>query len=157
MDQEARNIAIQALQFLLLDSKLEGVRFRGTGFTLLFDPVRVEAGEIFLYLDSDWAILPEPLESEHTIAFTSQKETSAEQLAQLYSLNNKPITQVSVGTEIPHLIIQFENTQVFVVNGHDEQYESWEIGTALKEETADFTIVAIPGDRIAVWTPKDFR
>jgi hypothetical protein len=45
-----RATALKALALLLEGTSLDAVRFRGAGFTLLFVPLRVDAGEVYLYL-----------------------------------------------------------------------------------------------------------
>lgn len=156
MDNSARSSAIKVLAFLLEGTTIDAIRFREDHFTLLFFPIRVQAGEIYLHLDSRWKILAKQRTFESDVGAPEQITVAEEQLLQLYSLRDTHIVAVTLGAVQPDLIIEFEDGRIFILNGHDEEYEAWELGTAIKTREADFLIVATPNNGLAVWTPESF-
>jgi len=48
--------------------------------------------------------------------------------------------------------LTFSNGQTLVLNGSDTYYESWAIDIGLAPHRADATIVAVPGDELAVFS-----
>jgi hypothetical protein len=156
-DTMIRATAIKALSFLLEGATLDAVRFRGEGFTLLFTSLRVDAGETYLHLDADWQIAAPASAATTTPVLVASAMTPPQQLVALYGLHTTAIRLVMLGAPRPDLAITFEDGREFVLSGHHEHYECWELGTALTEPHEDFCIIALPNDRLMVSTPEGFE
>jgi hypothetical protein len=76
------------------------------------------------------------------------------ELGILNELSYTEIVDVKLGDTIPHLLFTFQNGKSLFVHGHDEQYESWQLGVSFQE--GEWLVVACPDDGIAVWCPDSF-
>ena len=63
------------------------------------------------------------------------------------------IVDAQLGVESPHLILTFDDGRILFINGHHDQYESWQLYAG----QGKLLIVAVPGDELAMWLPEDYR
>jgi hypothetical protein len=108
------------------------------------------------YLDSDWRIGAINPTAADISSLTASTMTPEQQLVALYGLHGTAIHSVMVGATQPDLTITFNDGRLLVVPGHHENYECWELGTAITEPTADFCVIALPNDRLMVIIPEGF-
>ncbi|WP_245671059.1 hypothetical protein [Pseudobacillus wudalianchiensis] len=72
-------------------------------------------------------------------------------------IRREKVIDIRLGDVSPHLIITLESEKVLFVNGHHPDYECWQLGDGGDYGGNDWLLIAVPGDRIAVWTPDDFN
>ncbi|SHG58515.1 hypothetical protein [Ornithinibacillus halophilus] len=71
-------------------------------------------------------------------------------------LRFKRIVDVTLGQDKPHLYLTLDSGEVLFVNGHNPDYESWQVEVHNNSNLDDvFQVVACPGDSLAVWVPED--
>lgn len=146
--------ANKLLEYLCLRAEVNGIRFGAVKQMLLYeDGTKHFKGQLYINLASRWTVfesrpLSFPLNEEEVSDF----ETEVEEITKLCSLRHKTIVNAELGTESPHLILTFNDGQVFFMNGHNDKYESWDLGVAFTDESCQ--IIAMPGDDIVFFTPK---
>jgi hypothetical protein len=134
-----------------MSTEISGARFGRSGFIILFEsyfPSRdVRFDELFLRVESRWALFPSPPqrlpEGEQDIPAWSLSE----QLSALAALVNQKVNDVALGPNCPHLLLKFDSGAYLIFNGHHERYECWELAT-IGGQPMEYRIVALPGDCI---------
>jgi hypothetical protein len=117
-------------------------------------PIR---GQTYLNLGSAWTIFdslpPAWPEREEDLPQISTEE----ELATLCRLRETIITDIFLGDEQPHLIMQLADGRFFFLNGHNDTYESWQLGVATYSDPGEmWMVVACPAGGVAVWAPENF-
>ena len=158
MKPEDKIWAETVIRHLIVGTKIDAIRFRNDAFTILFDTqtAHVMAGEIYLHLDSQWQTFDsQPAEFPQNTAekFAVSHE---EQLLLLYRLREHKITHAELGQSEADLSISFDNGNILFISGHDQLYESWELGTAIADTENSFIVVATPGGNVSTWCPASF-
>ncbi|WZP39631.1 hypothetical protein NM897_14550 [Planococcus maritimus] len=86
------------------------------------------------------------------------EELDDEDSFQLFLRNRREkVKDVWLGEESPHLYILLESGKILYVNGHDENYECWQLGDQSGYGDGNWLIVAVPGNEIATWSPEEFK
>ncbi|WP_159888733.1 hypothetical protein [Paenibacillus puerhi] len=161
MDNEDKKIADKVLKHLCLGARIDGIRFGGILQMLITDHDSNEyekgiKGQVYINLASRWCVfesMPATLpHNEDAIEDLTQEE----EIKLLCTLREKKIADIFLGESEPHLIITLDNGEVFFLNGHDEQYESWQLGVAFNPPNENWLVVACPDDTLAVWYPNYF-
>ncbi|MEJ9233189.1 hypothetical protein LAV79_28145 [Peribacillus butanolivorans] len=68
----------------------------------------------------------------------------------------KQIVEVPLHDDSPHLFLTFETGEVLFIWGHDDKYESWQLGFSNTSiDDGDWEIVACPNDGLAICGPED--
>ncbi len=147
--------ATRILRHLLLGEKPSGLRF-GTTQILFQAGAGKPNGEPYVNLASAWCTFPTrpeslPEDEADVPAFVSDEE----EYNCIISLRHKTVIDVEVCQPIPHLLITFDDNSVLYVNGHNQQYESWQAGQSFSGNET-WLVVACPGDSIAIWAPAQF-
>jgi hypothetical protein len=151
------DLANNLLRYLCQGAVFDGIRFGAVKQILLReDSPKQFRGQQYINLASRWCLFPSrpstfPLTEEDIEEFSCEDE----ELLALCGLRHKQIVECEFGKGSPHLILTFNDGQVFFMNGHNDKYESWELGVAHSNE--DWEIIAAPGDDIIVMVPKSFN
>ena len=158
MKDDDKKLAEDVIKYLCLNGEINGVRFGPTLQILLWGHDEGEkgiSGQVYLNVESKWCIY-DILPDEFPVSETDVEEMDRmKELEILNELSLIEIVDVKLGDHIPHLIITFQNGKSLFVYGHDEQYESWQLGVAFQDDT--WLVVSCPGDEIAVWYPNSFN
>ncbi len=80
-----------------------------------------------------------------------------ESIKRILEIRREEIVDISLGDTSPHLFITFKSGKVLFVNGYDKNFECWQAGDGEGYGGHEWLIVAVPGNEIAVWAPKDFQ
>jgi hypothetical protein len=152
LDVGDKQLAEAVIKYLCLNGEINGVRFGPSLQILLcgnYEHKKGITGQVYLNVESRWCIYDE-LPNEYPM-----KESDIEgldrvkELEILNELSYTEIVDVKLGGNIPHLILTFQNGKSLFVHGHDEQYESWQLGVSFQSDDS-WLVVACPGDGIAV-------
>lgn len=157
MDNKSKEFAESALNYILIGSQLDGVRF-GVGpgsFLIQFEHYSNKTpDEIWLNIESKWGVLSKGSanypKSEHEMNELSEEE----EYMFIFELRRDKVKSVRLGNPSPHLYIEFESGKILFVNGHHDSYECWQVGDGPIDQ--EWLIVAVPGDGIATWVPDSF-
>ena len=145
--------ATRILRQLLLGEQPSGLRFGMPQILFQSSPDKPK-GEPYVNLASAWCVFPSrPGRLPATEAEVSGPTSNEEEYLLIISLRNKTVVDVEVCHPVPHLLITFDDSSVLYVNGHNEQYESWQAGQSFSEDET-WLVVACPGDSIAIWAPE---
>ena len=149
--EESKELSEAILRKLLVSSSVTGMRF----FTpqVLFDGPTGIGGESYINLSSNWIVVPAgEIRTPKDLAERDQKEEELE----ILGLRGLVVVDVSIESPEPHLRIKFEDGRELLMDGHDENYESWQAG--LNHPSADecWLVVACPGNRLAAQCPDNF-
>lgn len=163
MDAEDRKEAECVLRALLLGAKIVGAHWL-TALVLVISrhmsaPQWTRYGvtydEMYLTLESRWTIFAAPPEHFPACAEDLPELSLSERVAAIAGLAQEHITAVALHEHHPHLILTFESGRIFFLNGCHEEFESWTVQTRGAHHGDEWTIVATPGSRIAVFDPKN--
>jgi hypothetical protein len=80
-----------------------------------------------------------------------------ESIKRILEIRREEIVDIALGDKSPHLLITFKSGKVLFVNGFDRNFECWQAGDGDGYGGDEWLIVAVPGNEIAVWAPKDFK
>ncbi|KZB91250.1 hypothetical protein A2U94_11945 [Bacillus sp. VT 712] len=157
MKREDRLLAEKVLKYLLIGSQVDGVKFgphSGTTILNFSNYSRKEDSDFVLSIETTWNLYPKPTDypsCEEEVPNLTEKE----QFQHIWSMRREKVVKVELGNQSPHLIIHLESNKVLFVNGHDPNYECWQ----LEEEwmSGDWLVVAAPGDEVAVWCLDGFE
>lgn len=160
MKIEKRRFAEKALKHLLVGSQMDGIKFASevSAISLTFTRYdRTEDDAFILTIETAWTVYDKvPL-----VYPSSEKEvpthTEEQHFKHIWDVKRQKIVDVHLGHRSPHLIILFESGSVLFVNGHDPNYECWQLGYHWGGSDNEWFLVAVPGDDIAIWSPQDFE
>ena len=129
MKPRDKALAESILRYLCIGRRICGINFYAVPI-LVIDTVEAARSKVDAYLtvEGEWNILQEVPSDFQTIHFshdiTDQKRTS-ELICAIGKLGWYSIIDIQLGDSVPHLLIKFENGQTLFLNGHHDQYESW--------------------------------
>ncbi len=157
---ENRRFAEKALRHLLVGSQMDGIKFASevSAISLIFTQYdRKEDDAFILTIETAWTVYEEvPL-----VYPSSEREvpthTEEQHFKHIWDVKRQKIVDVHLGHRSPHLIISFESGSILFVNGHDTNYECWQLGDHWGGSDNEWLLVAVPGDDIAVWSPEHFE
>ncbi len=155
MQKEDKDIAESILRHLCIGRRICGINFY-TVPVLLIDAIDGPSFEatIQLTIEAEWRVfdeLPLQLPIVDSPGHIVDKRRTSELICAIGKLGWYTIIGVQLGENSPHLVLKFENGQFLYINGHHDQYESWNI------LAGEYQVVATPGDGIAIWHPEGFR
>lgn len=79
-----------------------------------------------------------------------------ESAKKLCDLRLKKIVDIKLGEQTPHLYFFFDSGEVLFINGHHQEFESWQVEVHNNTNLEDvFEVVACPGDNLVTWVPED--
>lgn len=160
LNNEHREYAEKVLTHLFVGSQLDGIKF-GLGpsaILILFEHYDTHSTDrVWLNIESRWGIY-----DKNTYIFPNSedeiKELSEEDEYKLiFELRRDKVVNVKLGTNIPHLYIEFKSGNILFVNGHHHKYECWQAGDGLGYTGDEWLVVATPGDGISLWVPETFK
>ncbi|QHJ70908.1 hypothetical protein [Planococcus halotolerans] len=161
MYKENKNFAERALKQLLIGSQLDGFRFGiGPGAVRVCFSHYSEQDPDVLWLTIEVRKIATIINKERltTISKETVEELDDEESFQLLlRYRREKVKDVWLGDESPHLYISFESGKVLYVNGHDKNYECWQLGDMHGYGDGDWLIVAVPSNEIATWSPEEFK
>lgn len=157
---ENQRLAEKALKYLLVGSQMDGIKFtcEVSAISLTFTHYdRKEDDAFVLTIGTKWTVYDDvPL-----VYPSSEKEvpahTEEQHFKHIWDVKRQKVVNVQLGHRSPHLIISFESGSILFVNGHDPNYECWQLGDHFSGGSCDWLLVATPGDDIAVWSPESFE
>jgi len=158
LTSDDRQLAQAVLTRLFRGGQIGGIRF-GPILQVLIDrrdPEEPLQGQVYLNLESTWVVFERPPLVWPTCEEDIPEPSMEERLRVLCSLRDATISEVALGTEQPHLTLKFEGGRLLFINGKDDHYESWEVGTSHGDPAKPWLVVACPGGKVSVWAPKDF-
>ncbi|ANU20629.1 hypothetical protein BBI15_10575 [Planococcus plakortidis] len=160
MKKENKNFAERALKQLLVGSQLDGFQFGiGPGIVRVCFTHYSEQDPDILWLNIEVRKIAVTTNHERlkSISKENLKELDDEDSFQLFLKNRREkVKDVWLGEESPHLYISLESGKILYVNGHDENYECWQLGDQSGYGDGNWLIVAVPGNEIATWSPEEF-
>jgi hypothetical protein len=151
-----KDLAQKALEHLLLDEAVDGVRF-GPIPQMLFtgDAVKTPriVGQVYINLATRWTVFSSrpnemPKVESDLVEVSPEKEFQA-----IYQLREARVRKVELGSGAPHLILTMEDGRVLFINGHDDDYEPWQAGEAFGRP--ERSVIACPGGEIAMFGVED--
>lgn len=161
MKKKDKNFAERALKRLLIGSQLDGLQFGmgPGGARVSFTHYSMQEPDmLWLNIEVRKIAVITNHEGQKSLIEENLKELDDENLFQLLLKNRREkVKDVWLGDESPHLYITFDSGKVLYVNGHDDNFECWQIGDQSGESGWDWLIVAVPGNDIAVWSPEEFE
>ncbi|WP_051348783.1 hypothetical protein [Peribacillus kribbensis] len=146
---------------VFIGSQLDGIKFgAGPGCTFLYflhyknqEPdlmwLNIEVNK-FIILPKNSGNLPKYNEKMDEL-------DEEESIKRILEIRREEIVDISLGDTSPHLFITFKSGKVLFVNGYDKNFECWQAGDGEGYGGHEWLIVAVPGNEIAVWAPKDFQ
>src|SRR5688572_12391210 len=152
MKLEDKTLAEKIFSDLLVGRHFCGIHFyAGQPIILIDDYNKIsKLTTAYLTIESHWEYFDECLSKMPS----SQEEISRKPVHELAKWicrqSEHSITKAYLDSEKPHLFIKLSNEKTFFVNGSHDNYESWNINVG------KFTIVAIPGEELAIWSPDDY-
>lgn len=153
-----KKLAEDVIRHLCLNGEINGVRFGPTLQILINGNNEVEkgiSGQVYLNVESIWCLydqLPNKFPANET---EMEKMDRLKELEILNELSYIEIVDVKLDNSIPHLILTFQNGKSLFIHGHNEQYESWQMGVSFQKGES-WLVVACPGDELAIWHPESF-
>lgn len=161
MKKEDKSFAERALKRLLVGSQLDGLQFGigPGGLCISFTHYSMQEPDmLWLTIEVRKIAVATNPERLNTISRESLKELDDEDSFQLLLKNRREkVKDVWLGDESPHLYISFDSGNFLYVNGHDENYECWQLGDQSGFGGGDWLIVAVPENEIATWSPEEFN
>lgn len=158
MDARDKEFAEKVIERLCKGGQVEGVRF-GPILQILIregDSAPSIKAQVYLNLGSAWMISDGPPEVVPKIEGDFPAMSVEEELAAICGVREQVIVSANLAPEVPHLFLALDSGKVLCLNGHDEQYEPWQLGVAGGDPNAVWLVVACPGDELAVWAPEGF-
>jgi len=111
-------------------------------------------GQIYLDLIGAWTMLPTSSKLPE-LAELPDIPTDA-QVNALLQLHGQRIIDVQLGEPHPNLALSLSSGNVLFVNGHDQQYECWQVGVYGGQAGELWQIIAGPEDELSIWAPGPF-
>jgi len=152
-----KHVAEAVLKQMCLGAQIRGIRFGATLQMLITNSDPYNYRDVYLNLESLWTVFesyPSKLpDSEDDLPEISQED----EIQAICRIRERAITNIELMIDYPHLIITLDDGKVIFINGQDDLYESWSLGYASNNASETWFVVAGPGNRIAVWAPKDFN
>jgi hypothetical protein len=158
MNERDKQFAESVIRYLCEGGRIDGIRF-GPILQILISngPSSVAVtGQICLTLPGRWLLstgMPASMPRDED-GFP-QLEPDQE-IAAICAIREQTIRAVSLGSTAPDLFLTLESGQVLCLSGHDDRYETWELGVAHGDRDEPWQVVAGPGDELAVWAPAHF-
>jgi hypothetical protein len=157
MNPQNQYLAEAVLRHLLLDARVNGIRF-GPNLQLLIEKSNkiLLQGQIYLSLKSRWALwstTPEKLPAHED---DIPEVSIGKALKTLYGLREQVIIDVQLNEPSPHLILTLASGYTFFLNGKHDLYECWQVGASMEKPEEGWMVVSCPGDDIAIWAPQQF-
>lgn len=158
MKIEDKKFAERVLKHLLISSQIDGVKFGlNSSVTLLYftNYNKNDDSDFVLNIETTWTVYPEARDtypsSEDEVPF----HTEEQYFKHIWDIRRQKVVNVQLDAVSPHLIISLESGRVLFVNGHDHNYECWQLGDPFAG--SDWLLIATPGDDIAIWCPEEFE
>ena len=132
MTQEERAYVEAVLQYVMSGQSFCRVQFYGHPILYIWGPKPTNAAwwyedEASIHVEGRWRLF-ETVPTQWPRWLDELPEQPMEELARVACrLRRNAIVSVRLGEEAPHLLITFDNGQVLFVNGHHEEFESWEV------------------------------
>ncbi|AST91195.1 MULTISPECIES: hypothetical protein [Sutcliffiella] len=157
MDHDNRIIALKTLNYLCKGSVIEGLLFHGLRILLSeneYNEQRIE-GQISINIESEFEIF-QSLPEKDPKSDELHKLDWVESAKKLCELRLKKIVDIKLGEQRPHLYFIFDSGEVLFINGHHQEFESWQVEVHNNTNLEDvFQVVACPGDNLVTWVPED--
>jgi len=129
--------ATAVLETILKGRSICGIHFYASPILLFDDHERGHPHEAWLTIGSAW--------SNSAVEIWDGDHSLERLVAFAASCRHRRIRSIALGTAAPHLLLTFDNGSHLHVNGSHALYESWNLACG------DISVVAIPGERIAVF------
>lgn len=157
MDIENRDIALKTINYLCRGSIIEGLLFYGLRILLSENEnngQRID-GQISINIESEFVVFPSMPEHDPLLEDIPKLDW-VESAKKLCELRLKKIADIKFGEEKPHLYLILDSGEVLFINGHHQEYESWQVEVHNNTNVQEvFEVVACPGDNLVTWVPED--
>ena len=154
MEAKDRLVVNAALDHVLGNRYVCGVLFYAGYPRLIVDELNATAKPvregIGVYVASTWKLFDSRPGDEVGQASGFPEQEISDLCRTAGELMNVRIVSATVAAPVSHLMIEFENGRVLVLDGSSQTVEGWEINSG------DFGILANQGDGVAYWTPDHF-
>ncbi len=158
MNDSDRHFGEAVIAHLCDGGQIDGIRFGPTLQILIANgsASTYVKGQVYLNLGSAWFVSDgAPAEVPESEDLFPQLHPE-EEVARICEIREQTIVRSWLGADVPHLFFELGSGQVFCLNGHHDQYESWQLGVAFGDPNDTWLVVAGPDDAIAVWAPQYF-
>lgn len=160
MEIEHKQYTEKVLNHIFVGSQLDGMKFGpGPGtFLIRFEHYTNHSpDQLWLNIESRWAVFPK----ETRVFPNSQEEmidlSEEEAYIFILRLRREKVNAVRLGSQYPHLHIEFESGKTLFVNGNHDKYECWQAGDGPEYAGHAWLIVATPGGDISTWAPDSLN
>ncbi|PEW51367.1 hypothetical protein COE01_16585 [Bacillus thuringiensis] len=157
MNTEDKIYAEKVLKNLFIGSQVDGLQFGISSgaikihFTNFHDSVDYDE-QLYINIESKWCLFNKP-QKRYPINEDEFEDSSVEEeYERIFKIRRQKVTDIQLGLESPHLIINLESGQIIFVNGFHNYYECWQAGVLCEQ----WLVVAAPGNEIVTWTPDEF-
>ncbi|PEB37426.1 hypothetical protein CN936_25820 [Bacillus cereus] len=157
MNTEDKIYAEKVLKNLFIGSQVDGLQFGISSgaikiqFTNFHDSVDYDE-QLYINIESKWCLFNKPQKRYPLNEDEFEDSSEEEEYERIFEIRRQKVTDIQLGLESPHLIINLESGQIIFVNGFHDYYECWQAGVLCEQ----WLVVAAPGNEIVTWTPDEF-
>ncbi|PFO69886.1 hypothetical protein COJ83_08890 [Bacillus cereus] len=157
MNTEDKIYAKKVLKNLFIGSQVDGLQFGISSgaikiqFTNFHDSVDYDE-QLYINIESKWCLFNKPQKRYPLNEDEFEDSSEEEEYERIFEIRRQKVTDIQLGLESPHLIINLESGQIIFVNGFHDYYECWQAGVLCEQ----WLVVAAPGNEIVTWTPDEF-
>ncbi|MEB9845404.1 hypothetical protein [Bacillus cereus] len=157
MNTEDKIYAEKVLKNLFIGSQVDGLQFGISSgaikiqFTNFHDSVDYDE-QLYINIESKWCLFNKPQKRYPLNEDEFEDSSEEEEYERIFEIRRQKVTDIQLGLESPHLIINLESGQIIFVNGFHDYYECWQAGVLCEQ----WLVVATPGNEIVTWTPDEF-
>ncbi|MEH7020602.1 hypothetical protein COD13_30565 [Priestia megaterium] len=160
MKLENQKFAEKVLKYLLIGSQVDGIKFGLDGSTTILyftNYSRKEDDAFCLNIETAWTVYPASCDKYPLSEAQVPTNTEEQHFKYIWDIRREKVVNVQLDTVSPHLIISLESGKVLFVNGHDANYECWQLGDHFAGGNCEWLLVATPGGNIEAWSPEHFE
>ncbi|PEX37866.1 MULTISPECIES: hypothetical protein [Bacillus cereus group] len=157
MNTEDKIYAEKVLKNLFIGSQVDGLQFGISSgaikiqFTNFHDSVDYDE-QLYINIESKWCLFNKPQKRYPLNEDEFEVYSEEEEYERIFKIRRQKVTDIQLGLESPHLIINLESGQIIFLNGFHDYYECWQAGVLCEQ----WLVVAAPGNEIATWAPDAF-
>ena len=139
MNRQEKEKAEKVLRQVMVENEIIGLTFLLP--VMMIGSWTNPTDDIYIHCESNL----EELAGRDVDSIIFSERNRSREIELICSVKDDKIAYVYLAERVPHLVIHFESGQAFIINGHDEIYETWQV------IAGEICVVACPGDEIAVW------
>ncbi|UYG93722.1 hypothetical protein [Cytobacillus firmus] len=150
LDKKDKEFAEAALKQIFVKGMVIRIKSDGPDSFYLYFSLKHPSNQSQPWLhieDPKWTVF------DQAVNFHEKTITIKENTMSIDSLLNEEVVDIWLGENMPHLYVAFQTGKILSVNGSHEMYECWQAGDGYRQGEEEWLIAAVPGNRIAYWTP----